>query len=121
MQIHEGHTWGSCGSDYGIKIKLQYKSNQKCITELSDDFSAGDNVTWTGKKLGDCEKIKIEAKAHTISLWMVQDQNDDYCPISVRITLKDTSFLLSLPDGNKHDLASNDRKYIGFNMDGKFL
>ena len=120
MQIHKGAFVSQCDSDYGVKIKLQYKSNIKCTTELSEEFEKGANITWSGNKLGNCGKIEIDAKEPIIALWMVQDQDDDYCPISVRITLKDTSFLLSLPEGNKRNLASNDNKYVAFNMAGKF-
>ena len=121
MQIHKGNYYGTtCGSDKGIKIKLQNKSNQECTTELSDDFSAGENVTWSGKKLGNCEKIKIDKKEPSISLWMMQEEKDNFCPISVTVNLKDTSFLLSLPKGNEHNLATNVNKYIAFNMAGKF-
>ena len=120
MQIQEGAFLSQCDSDYGIKIKLQYKLNIKCTTELSEEFEKGASITWSGKKLGNCDKIKIDAKEPIIALWMVQDQDDDYCPISVRINLKDTSFLLSLPEGNKHNLASNGNKYVAFNMAGKF-
>ena len=120
MQIHKGNYVTSCGSDKGVKIKLQNKSNQKCSTELSDNFSAGDNVTWSGKELGSCEKIEIDAKEPSISLWIEQEEKDKFCPISVTVTLKDTSFLLALPDGEEHNIATNVNKYIAFNMAGKF-
>ena len=120
MQILKGGPLGTCGSSYGIKIKLQYKSNMKCTTELSEEFSKGDNLTWSEKELGNCEKIKIDVKAPTIALWIVQEQNDDFCPISVTVTLKDTSFLLALPDGEEHNLSTNVKEYIAFNMAGKF-
>ena len=121
MQIHKGNYYGTtCGSDKGIKIKLQNKSNQECTTELSDDFSAGEGVSWIGKKLGNCKNIKIDAKQQSISLWIMQGEKDNFCPISVTVNLKDTSFLLSLPKGNEHNLATNVNKYIAFNMAGKF-
>ena len=121
MQIHKGNYYGTtCGSDKGIKIKLQNKSNQDCTTKLSDDFSAGENVTWSGKKLGDCENIEIDRKAPSISLWIIQEEKDKFCPISVTVTLKDTSFLLALPKGDAHNLATNVNEYIAFNMAGKF-
>ena len=87
---------------------------------MSDDFSAGGSVTWSGKKLGNCENIEIDGKAPSISLWIIQEEKDKFCPISVTVTLKDTSFLLALPDGGEHNTATNDNKYIAFNMDGKF-
>ena len=120
MQIHKGNYVTTCGSSNGVKIKLQTKSNQKCATELSDDFSAGENVTWSGKKLGSCENIKIDATEQSISLWIKQEEKDDFCPISVTVTLKETSFLLSLPKGEEHNLATNVKEYIAFNMAGKF-
>ena len=120
MQIHEGETVSVCGSSNGIKIKLQTKSNRKCTTELSDDFSAGENVTWSGKKLGSCENIKIDATEESISLWIKQEETDNFCPISVTVTLKDTSFLLLLPKGDVHNHATNVKEYIAFNMAGKF-
>ena len=121
MQIHKGNSYlTTCGSDKGIKIKLQTKSNQECTTELSDDFSAGDSVPWSGKKLGSCEKVEIDIKAPTISLWIIQEEKDNFCPISVTVTLRDTSFLLSLPKGDEHNLETNVKEYIAFNMAGKF-
>ena len=120
MQIHKGNYVSTCGSNKGVKIKLQNKSNQKCSTELSDDFSAGDNVTWNEKKLGSCEKIEIDAKEPSISLWIMQEEKDNFCPISVTVTLKDTSFYRLFPVGQEHDLATNVDKYIAFNKAGKF-
>ena len=120
MQIHEGKTVSVCGSSNGIKIKIETKSNQKCTTELSDDFSAGDSVPWSGKKLGSCENIKIDATEESISLWIMQEETDNFCPISVTATLKGTSFLLSLPKGEVHNLATSVKEYIAFNMAGKF-
>ena len=120
MQIHEGKAVSLCGSSNGVKIKLQNKLNQKCTTELSDDFSAGGSVTWTGWKLGSCEKIEIDIKASSIALWIMQEEKDNFCPVSVTVTLKETSFLLSLPDGDEHNLSTNLNKYIAFNMAGKF-
>ena len=121
MQIHEGNSYvTTCGSSNGIKIKLQNKSNQTCTTELSDDFAAGESVTWNGKKLGSCKKIEIDIQAPSIALWIKQEEKDNFCPISVTVTLKDTSFLLSLPEGNEHNLATNVKEYIAFNMAGKF-
>ena len=120
MQIHEGKAVSFCGSSNGVKIKLQTKSNEKCTTELSDDFSAGEGVSWIGKKLGNCKNIKIDAKQQSISLWIMQEEKDNFCPISVTVNLKDTSFLLSLPKGDEHNLATNDKEYIAFNMAGKF-
>ena len=110
----------TCGSDKGIKIKLQNKSDQECTTKLSDDFSAGGSVTWNGKELGSCEKIEIDIKAPSIALWIMQEEKDNFCPISVTINLKDTSFLLSLPKGDEHNLATNVNKYVAFNLAGKF-
>ena len=120
MQIHKGGYVTTCGSDKGIKIKLQNKSDQECTTKLSGDFSAGESVTWSEKKLGNCENIKIDAKEQSIFLWMMQEEKDNFCPISVTVNLKDTSFLLSLPKGNEHNLATNGKEYIAFNMAGKF-
>ena len=116
MQIHKGNYVSTCGSNKGVKIKLQNKSNQKCSTELSDDFSAGDNVTWSGKELGSCEKIEIDIQAPSIALWIMQEEKDNFCPVSVTVTLKETSFLLSLPDGKEHNLETNVKKYIAFNI-----
>ena len=119
MEIHEGDgILSGCGSDQGVKIKLQYKSNMECTTDLSDKFSKGDNISWTGKKLGSCETIKIDVKEPTIALWMMQDKDDKFCPILVRVILKDTSFLLSLLEGKKDN---NNKELTAFNMAGKFL
>ena len=119
MQIHEGNGLASvCGSNQGVKIKLQYKSNMECTTELSDKFSKDDSISWTGEKLGSCETIKIDVKEPKIALWMMQDKDDKFCPISVRVNLKDTYFLLSLPEGEKHN---NNKELTAFNMDGKLL
>ena len=93
----------------------------ECTTELSDKFLKGDSISWTGKKLGSCETIKIDVKEPTIALWMMQDQDDNFCPISVRVILKDTSFLLSLPEGKNHNKATNNKELTAFNMAGKFL
>ena len=121
MQIHKGNAYVStCGSDDGVKIKLEYKSNQKCTTKLSGEFSAGNTVTWSGKQLGNCEKITIDVKAPSIALWIMQEENDKFCPISVTVTLKDTSFILVLPDDTEHNLATNIKKYIAFNKASKF-
>ena len=122
MQIHKGNSYGSiCSSSHGVKIKLQHKSSQKCRTELSDEFwRIGESVTWAGKQLGSCEKIKIDVTTPTIALWIMQDQNGTFCPISVTVTLKDTSFHLSFPEGGEHDLATNVDQYIAFNKAGKF-
>ena len=122
MQIHKGNSYGSiCSSSHGVKIKLQHKSSQKCRTELSDEFwRIGESVTWAGKQLGSCEKIRIDVTAPTIALWIMQDQNGTFCFISVTVTLKDTSFHLSFPEGGEHDLATNVDQYIAFNKAGKF-
>ena len=88
---------------------------------MSDEFwRIGESVTWAGKQLGSCEKIKIDVTAPSIALWIMQDQNATFCPISVTVTLKDTSFLLALPDGEEHNTATNVNKYVAFNMAGKF-
>ena len=128
MQIHAGNFNGTtCGSDKGIKIRLQNTPKyQLCTTELSDEFSAGESVTWTGWKLGSCEKIEIDIKAPSIALWIIQEENDKFCPISVTVTLKDTSFHLGLhytirntiynAQYGSHNITTNVAEYIATNV-----
>ena len=69
--------------------------------------------------LGNCGHVQISAEP-TLALWIVTEQNDDFCPISVKIQLKDKFFLLPLPDGEAHYVGTNNNRYLAFNTDGEF-
>ena len=54
-----------------------------------------------------------------IKLWIMTDQDNAFCPISVEVILNDehsTSYRLSLPDGAFHNINeeynNNDKEYI---------
>ena len=70
--------------------------------------------------LGNCGHAQINADESTLNLSIVTEQKDDFCPISVKIKLKDNFFLLPLPDGDEHNFGTNKKKYITFNSEGGF-
>ena len=107
MGIHGG---ASCGSEAGVKVELKAKSIQ-CITEPYGPFSAGDTLNWTEELLGNCKTAHFDSTEEKISLLIKTNIDDSFCPILVKITLNNwtnTSYLLSLPDGDWHNYGDKD-------------
>ena len=71
--------------------------------------------------LGNCGHVQINADKSTLALWIETEKNDDFCPISVKIKLKDDKFfLLPLPKGDYHNIPTNNKQYSAFNLEGGF-
>ena len=73
--------------------------------------------------LGNCTKVHFEPDELTIPLSIQTDQDDEFCPTSVEILLKNEEvYNLSMPEGDWHGIDKrNNRKYRAFNMNGKLL
>ena len=120
MGIYLGSLGSTCGSEKGVRIELKSKTDL-CKTKPYEGFSAGDNLDWTGELLGNCKTALFDPMEETISLLIKTDIDDPFCPISVKIILNDqTSYLLSLPDGEKHNIdTTNDISYTAKKLPGK--
>ena len=104
MKIHP-HL--GCGSAKGVITKLHHKSGY-CEVSPYGSFGRSKTIMWTESKLGNCAHFRFDPNISTMNLYIQTKENDQFCPISVKIILndngKDTTYSLSLPNGYYHNI-----------------
>ena len=80
----------NCGSGNKVRIKLNQDDKGSCRTENLDNFSPGDNLTWTRDNLGDCINTQFDGEKLKLSFWIQSYYyNRNFCVNSFTVILKD--------------------------------
>ena len=111
MVINSGPT---DGSEDNVWIQLQNNNWYSCSTAKIEDFSSGDTLLWSDRKLGQCNKgLKFDSQIAKIDFWIKTDAtSDSFCPKSVEVVLMDKQNTTYFSNSNFDCDYINDNKKI---------